>query len=268
VRICIATALVLVLLAWTPAGGKVQAQPAARPARARSTRWSSSGAPTMSRGRWELGLLHGLRWGAREDLELGLHPILFFVLPHLEAKVHWRARGSWHLGTRHRLSYPSLFLQLVSREGDLGLLPATTRVPVAIGLDNDVLLSVEVGSGHLLTAEAGLSTAPRLTPGDELPLLDFPFLYSRFAALKTAFTAYAGVGAEGTLLDVLAYRLDVDLNLLPVIPGGYTVEQGASLGWRPSDHFELSAGYRICYGRYPVGERFHYLPFLDVKGGF
>jgi len=244
VRACTTIALALALLALVPA--------AAGRARAQSTPWSSSSALTMPGGRWELGL----------------HPVLFFVLPHVEAKVHWLARGRWHLGSRHRLSYPTLFLQIVSREGALGLLPATTRVPLAVELDSDVLLSVQVGAGHLLTAEAGLSTAPRLTPGDDLPLLDFPFLYSRFAALKSAVTATAGVGAEGSLFEVLAYRLDLDINPLPLVPGGYTVEQGGALGWRPSAHFELSAGYRLCHGRYPVGDRFHYLPFIDVKGGF
>lgn len=238
----------------------------ASPASAQSTAWSSSTALTMPQGRWEFGLLHGLHWGAGEELELSLHPLLCIALPHLEAKVRWQSRQQWHLGTRHRLSYPTLFLQLVSREGELGLLPASTRVPVAIGLDNDLLLSLEYIDGHFVTFEAGVSAAPRFTSSDDMPLLDFPFLYNRFAAMKSGLTVYTGLGVEGIAYRFFTYHADLAIYPLPVIPGGYTIEQGGWLGWRPGPCFELSLGYRLSYGCYPVGERFHLLPLIDLKG--
>jgi hypothetical protein len=238
----------------------------ARAASAQSTPWSSSTALIMPQGRWEFGLLHGLHWGAREELEISLHPLLCIALPHLEAKVRWQSRQQWHLGTRHRLSYPTLFLQLVSREGDLGLLPASTRVPVAIGLDNDLLLSLEHIARHFVTFEAGVSAAPRFTSSDDMPLLDFPFLYNRFAAMKSGLTVHTGLGAEGIAYRFFTYRADLAIYPLPVIPGSYTIEQGGWVGWRPCSCFELSLGYRLSYGRYPVGERLHLLPLIDLKG--
>jgi hypothetical protein len=230
--------------------------------------WASDSAQPIATGRWEAGLVHGVHWGPVPDVELVLHPVLFFMLPHAEGKIRWAQRGPWSWATRHRLSYPSLFLQLVSREGALGLLPATTEVPVAIEFDNDVLGSWQFAEGQIATLEAGLTTAPRLTSGEDLPLLDFPFLYPRFAALKTTFTAYAGMGVEGQLLGPIAYQVDVDVYWLRVLPGAYAVELGAWLGYRPNPRWTLLAALRIAQAKYPVGERRHVLPYFDLIFGF
>ncbi len=241
---------------------------AVSPAQAKSTTWSSDTALTLPKGRWEIGLFHGAHWGVHRDVQLSVSPVAFFILPHLEAKVRWFHTARWHLATKHRLSCPTVFLKIFAREGDLGLLPANTKVPVAFGIDTDVLVTAEWWAGQLVTLKAGIVFAPRLTDGSDLPLLDFPFLYNRFAALKTTATGRAGLSFEGQIVRQLAYKVDFEAFLLPVIPGGYTVEVGAVLRWRPSDWFSLSAGCRLSYGRYPVGDRFHYLPFLDVAFAF
>lgn len=241
---------------------------AVSPAQARSPIWSSDTAVTIPKERWEIGLFRGTHWGVHPDVQLSLNPLVAFILPHFEAKVRWFHTARWHLATKHRLSFPTVFLKIFAREGDLGLLPANTKVPVVFQLDTDVLLTVQWWEGQLATLKAGVVFAPRLTDGRDLPLLDLPFLYNRFAALNTTATGRAGLSFEGQVLGVLGYKVDLQAYLLPVIPGGYTVEVGAVLSWRPSDWFSLSAGCRLSYGRYPVGDRFHYLPFLDVAFGF
>src|SRR5690606_33434141 len=84
--------------------------------------WGTDSALTMPRGRWELGLFHPSRWAPADRLEIALHPLLFFVLPHVEAKMALLERGAFHFGARARLSYPTLFLSVVSKEGSGGLL--------------------------------------------------------------------------------------------------------------------------------------------------
>jgi len=234
-------------------------------ARAEPRRWSSPGARVLDRGRWELGIVRGLHLGAAERVELSLHPMPFFVLPHLEAKVAWGTMGRWSIASRHRVAYPTFFLQIVSREGAGGLLPRHTDVPAAIELTSDAVASLALARDHELSFAAGVTVAPRFTSGQSMPLLDFPFLYPRFAALETFGTAHAIVTLDGSLAgERFAYELELRGYYLPLDPIGWSFEQALALGWRPARGLELQAGARFSLARYPIGTRFHYLPFVDV----
>ena len=46
------------------------------------------------------------------------------------------------------------------------------------------------------------------------------------------------------------------------------LEPSAELEYRFGERVALDAGLRTSIARYPVGTRFHYLPYLDVKIGF
>jgi len=229
--------------------------------------WSNGSALTLPQGRVEGGLFHATHWAVRDDVELAAHPLLELAWPHVEAKVRWLHRAGFTLSTWHRLSYPTRLLKLVSREGALGLLPANTRAPIAIGLDTSFLASfMSPNQRTVATLELGLSLAPRLRSGDQV-VLDFPFLYSRFAAVSTYGSTFAGLAITSALHDHLAVSADVRFTNVHVIPHGYIVEQGASLSWMPSTHFALSLGYRVAHGRYPVGVRTHWLPTVDISFG-
>ncbi|HEX6274251.1 MAG TPA: hypothetical protein VFZ53_14520, partial [Polyangiaceae bacterium] len=84
-------------------------------------RWSGSNALTLPRGRSELGLLGGARYGLTDSLELAVNPLVAVVVPHLEAKV-MVARELGFFALRGRASYPTTFLEVVSKEGEFGLL--------------------------------------------------------------------------------------------------------------------------------------------------
>lgn len=228
--------------------------------------WSSDSALTIPRGRTEFGLFHPIHWGVTDRVELSSHPVVAALLPHLEAKVRWYSRGRVAIATRHRLSYLSLFLRSVAKEGALGLLPANTEVPFALAIDTAYLVTYSASESLHVTAEAGVLFAPRASGGDRI-VLDVPFLYSRFAAVATDSTVYAGVGGTGSFADRFAWQVDGRFTPIQVTPGGYVFELGGSLQWLPSRHFGLSLGARVAHGRYPVGVRTHVLPTFDVQFG-
>lgn len=237
------------------------------PVPASSRLWSNRSALIIPKGRVEFGLFGLSHWGVTDDVELAAHPLLELVLPHIEGKVHWLRRGAFTLSSWHRLSYPTLLLESVSREGTLGLLPANTDVPVAIGLDTSFLATVSSpGDGTHFTLELGLSLAPRLSSGDDV-VLDFPFLYSRFAAVSTNGTTYAGLAVTTVLADHFSVSADLRFTSIPVVPHGFVFEQGASITWYPGRAFGLALGYRVAHGRYPVGVRTHLLPTVELSFG-
>ena len=261
---CLALAISLVQTAAAAA-----AEPAAEPApRSPSLLWASRGAETLTRGRWQLALFGQAHHGLADGVELALQPFVFFVLPHAEAKLRLLQRDAFTLSLRPRLSYPSSFLNLVSKAGTGGLLPETTDVPFSLLLETDLVASRRYAPEHVASARLGLAVAPR-SSSEGLPLLDFPFLYPRFAALYGVVVPRAALSAEGRAVERLFYGVELTAFLLPLSQiDGYAIEPAIELQYRFGPGVALVAGTRASIARYPLGTRFHYLPYVDVELGF
>lgn len=232
-------------------------------ASAQNTLWSADRAATVSPGRVEVGLTSPTRFALSEELELSSTLLLNLAVPNLELKAVWSHEGRWRMASRHRLTYPTLFFNLVSREGTGGLLPPTTEVPQIVGFENEVILERVITPKHSVMLSAGVAVAPRLTDG-ELPLLDFPFLYPRLAATKTWATFRSGAKLRGQLGHHWGYLIGAEAFLLPAVDGGVALEQELSLAWRISRTWSASVGYLMSFAHYPYGDRFHVTPLFDV----
>jgi hypothetical protein len=235
-------------------------------------RWSGPSAFTVPKGRFETGLFSTSRYGVSDRLELGVHPVLFFALPHVEAKWRYADLPPFALAARGRMSYPATFLALVSREGSGGLLPETSEPPFALMLEADAVVTGVLQSGSLASLSLGFAVAPHTSvTRQELPLLDFPFLYPRFAALYSPIVPRAQLNVESVLF--LGFYLELELRgyLLPSLPYVGTAlafEQALALEYRFGDSVAVSLGTRLAEAEYPVGQRWHVLPHANVRVGF
>jgi hypothetical protein len=234
--------------------------------------WSGNHAPTIARGRIELGLLQSSHYGLSDRVEVSLHPLLFFGLPHVEVKALALAQGPLSLAARGRLAYPTLFLGLVSREGAGGLLPNASSPPQALQIEGDLLATAAWADQQWASAWLGLAVAPHASfEPQELPLLDFPFLYPRFAALYTVLVPRAGLAFEGRVVGALFYDLQLSSYLMPDLPDvgtAWALEQAVALEYRLGDRMAFSLGVRTSEAKYAYGTRFHYLPYVDARVGF
>ncbi len=254
--------LVAAALASLSFSGAAKAQPAS---------WGSESAHTIAEDRLELGLFSEARWGVTQRLELSTHPVWFFALPQLQAKHQWVQSGRWLFSSRHRLAYPTLFLGLVAKEGALGLLPPTEDPPQALMIHNHALLSRDFGP-HAVTLSAGAVVAPRAS--SNMPVLDFPFLYQRFAALYSSVVPQAGLAFEGALSDSFGYALEVELSWFSLtaeatngveLDSVFALEEAARLDYLIALDWRISAGIRAAQAEFPVGFRSHLLPTLDLR---
>jgi hypothetical protein len=261
-------AVVLAAIPWAPA---TRADPL-KGAPEKLRRWSGSNALTVPKGRWEVALFGGTRHGLTDSIELGMNPLLVALLPHLEAKF-MSARDPRHvLAIRTRASYPTTFLEIVSKEGQFGLLPATSRPPVALQLEGDAIASSEWFEDHLASVWIGLAVALHQSfTAMELPLLDFPFLYQRFAPLYGPGVPRGGFSFEGRIVENLFYGTELAWYLMPGLPDvdhASALENALELELRFGDAFAFAAGLRTSYAKYPYGRRTHFLPYFDVRAGF
>ncbi|MDH5493510.1 MAG: hypothetical protein OEY14_16265 [Myxococcales bacterium] len=237
---------------------EAQAEPGAEPGRL-----ADDSARAMPAGRAELGLWGPLRVGLMDELQLDVQPLIFLAMPH--ARLRWQLLDTprWSASLEPGLTYPTVLLGLLSREGTLGLLPHDAEPPQALMIQLGAALSLSHGGGRVSTLRAGLEVAPR-GGSKRFPVLDFPFLYPRFAALHAPLVAQLEARSEGRIAGRFDYGASATLFLLPSIGGGWAFEQGASARWRISDRFALSAGYRLTLAAYPVGIRLHVLPLLEL----
>lgn len=274
------TPLLVALACLLPARARAEQQPAGvacqRASVCRHQTWSGNHALTIARSRLELGLFQSAHYGLGHNLELSLHPISFFALPHFELKTALASSSlrAW-LGLRARFSYPTLFLGLVSREGSGGLLPATSQPPTAFQAEMELITTRAWGGAgrHLASVMLGFALAAHgsFTP-QQLPLLDFPFLYQRFAPLYSPIVPRFGASFEGPLSGRLWYDASVAYYLMPGLPDvrlAYALEPAAALEYRfAGDRVALSLGLRGSGARYAFGTRFHFLPYADLRVGF
>ncbi|HVY29166.1 MAG TPA: hypothetical protein VHB79_21555 [Polyangiaceae bacterium] len=234
--------------------------------------WSGNHARPVPEHRLELGLLQNGHYGLSKRLELALHPLWFFALPHVELKALAAEQGPLALAVRGRLAYPTIFLGLVSREGAGGLLPKSSSPPQALQIEGELLGSYDLAPAQTLSAALGVAVAPHASfTSAEMPLLDFPFLYPRFAALYTVLVPRAALYLEGRLWRRLYYDASALGFLMPKLPDvgtAWALEQSLALEYRAGDRVALSLGTRLSEAKYAYATRLHYLPYADVRFGF
>lgn len=229
--------------------------------------WANRGATPIAAGRLELGVLSEARYGLTDRLELFSHALTFWVEPQLGARTELQRLGRWRFGSEHALSYPSLLLNLIAKEGSLGLLPGNSDIPPALLIRNELVASLHDSSNWLVAGRIGITLGPRFSSGEGMPLLDFPLLYPRYAALKTWGVPHAQL-AHSRELESFAYEVDARFYLLPLEDKTrYAFEQGGYLGWLATSDFSIRLGYRISLASYPVGTRFHWYPYVDLLFG-
>jgi hypothetical protein len=222
----------------------------------------------VPQGRYEVALLASSRYGLRDNLELAWQPLSFFFLPQAELKFRFGELSRFAFAARGRLAYLTPFLQTLAKSGALGLLPANTHVPQAVELDTDGLASWLFTDQHTASVWVGFAVAPH-GASDDLPLLDFPFLYPRFAPLYATIVPRGGIAFDGKIVGPLFYEVDLRAYLLALaeVQGAFAVEQGLSVEYRFGSHLAVELALRTSYARYPIGIRTHFLPFADLKIG-
>lgn len=230
--------------------------------------WSGRSAITQPLAHGQIALFGESRIGVGRELQLGLHVAGFAALaPNTSLLYRFLHHGAWHASARLGVAYPRPTLSLLTGTGAGALLPADTTPPQALLFDSGMRGSLELPRTQLLTFEGALTLATKFTH-TQSPLLDFPFLYPRFAALHTPVTIRFAVTGEGVIMAAFRWVGAVETWILPVVERGFAIEPRLGLAWVAKRRVTLEVGNRASYARYPVGVRFHDTPYFDLRVRF
>ena len=252
-------ALGLALALLGPGAMRVQSQAPGRQPLGESSAWVLPARDVM------LTAFSSSRAGLGHDLELSSKLLLFPVLP--QAALKWRAleHGRWQVAGRFQLTYPSLFMSAIAREGAGGLMPADSEPAQALMFDSRLLLTHQLPDWGWASASAGIELAARDPDAGSQDLLAFPFLYPRFAALDGLYVYRLDLGWEGLAGRYFGYGAEVTFFGIEAVAGGYALELACSGSWIASGTLSFDLGLRATRWRAPLGTRWHLLPVLDMR---
>lgn len=233
-----------------------------------NTIWSDGTAAALPEGRWEVGIFQPLRYGLNESVELSSHVLTNFLMPNATLKKVWTNCFGLDFTTVHSLTYPTPLLNVISREGTGGILPANTVVPHIITLNNQVLVTFPVAEGHTVTPRIGFASALKFGNMD-MTTIDLPLIYTRTSVYHNGWLVDIGIDLNGRIVDRFYYWLDLDKFIMPAEYAAFAYEHKGMLIWRKSAKFSALIGYKLVYSDYPsaLQRRWDIFPLVDLMWG-
>lgn len=224
--------------------------------------WDAGTALVLEPWEKEVGIFNPLRLGLPHDMELNLHPLLFFAYPHISVKKKWWEQNNITISGDYALRYPTLLVKNISREGTGGILPPTSEPNQMVTLSAGAL-----GSMALQNLMITLKLRYERTLGGEMehiPTIDIAIAYPRTASFHTKQLIVAGIDFDGAIGGPFYYTVDFDLFFFPPMDPGSAIENKILLHWKINDSVRLLVGGKNVFGKYPWGNKIRFMPLIDV----
>jgi hypothetical protein len=230
-------------------------------------KWSDHTALLIPAGKWEAGIFQSFRLGLNKNTELRSFAFLMPILPNAGIKFAVKSGDGLHLATEHSISYPTLFLNLVSFKGTGGLISPQYSFPFMVTLSNTIFASKPVGTSSMLTASAGITFAVRNGKPDYQSSIDIPFIYQRMAQYYEGVSVKTGISFKGTLAKNLYFEELVRVFIITRNRDNIFTENAGSIMWSGKGSFRIKGGYLISWGNYPFGNHIQLWPAFDLIFG-
>jgi hypothetical protein len=230
-------------------------------------KWSGNTAFTIPAGKWESGIFQTFRFGLNAKTELRSNALLMPVLPNAGVKFSLRSEKGLLLASEHLVSFPTVFLNLVSFKGTGGLISPQYSFPFIITLSNSLLATTPIGSSSLLTADAGFVLALRGSKPDYRSSIDIPFIYQRMAHYYEGISVRIGISFKGTILKNLFFEEAARMFLITRSQDNIFIENSGALLLSSKGSLRLKGGYLLSWGKYPFGNHLQLWPAFDVIFG-
>ncbi|MDP8268687.1 MAG: hypothetical protein P9L97_08170 [Candidatus Tenebribacter davisii] len=231
--------------------------------------WSKGTTDVLPQGRWEVGIFQPLSYGLNESTELSTFALSDLVMPNITIKKFWKNMEGWKFTSKHSLIYPSLFLNIIAKEGAFGILPDNSVIPQILVSNNQFMLSYKYNDYLNIIPKIGFSAA--LVSGDsDFPTIDMLIVYNRTSIYHENVMFNIGLDVRGNITPAISYLVDLDKFIMDKEYCEFSYEHKMLLIWKINRKFALSGGYKICYSDYPskYQRSTDIIPLLDFQVGF
>jgi len=230
--------------------------------------WPHRSTETLVQGRKVWQLFGVKKMGVAKNMEWQIQPLFFFISPNLGLKKRWTNNRRWSIATLHKINYPSIYLNLIAREGAGGVLPKDSEIPPMISLRNEILLDIH-SEKIFITLRGGVATAFKLGNAEKnFPDIDIPFLYNRTLAFNNTPNIYMGINIHRYILPKLNVEGDFTAFRVGNENKDFVYESQLIFFWKKSNKFGLKAGAAAAFGQYPYGRDFQIIPVFDIIFGW
>jgi hypothetical protein len=230
-------------------------------------RWSYNNAFTMPKGKWESGIFQPFRYGISDKIEFRADALLFPVLPNAGIRVNLGSSGGFYLASEHSLGIPSVFLNLISFKGTGGIISPQYTFGFIASLTNTIIVSKPMGTGSVISADAGIAFALRGSKPDYQSTIDIPFIYQRTAHLYDGASLRTGLSFKGTIVKNLWFEASARVFIITRPADNFFIENSGCIMWSSGGSLRIRAGYILSWGKYPFGDHWQMWPTIDFVFG-
>ncbi len=215
-------------------------------------------------GKWNFSIFS---FGLTEKIELRSNALLIPVLPNAGVKYSIRSEKRLILSGEHSISFPSVFLNLVSFKGTGGLISPQYSFPFIMTFSSGLIATTMIGSSSLLTADVGLTLAFRDSKPDYRSSIDIPFIYQRMAHYYEGTSIKSGISFKGTIAGNLYFEEGARIFLITRKSENIFIENSGAVMWSSKGSLRIKAGYLLSWGKYPFGNHLQLWPAIDFIFG-
>jgi len=230
-------------------------------------KWSSNTAYLMSKNHWEIGLFQQFRYSLNGKVEIMGNAVSIFLLPNAGVRISMGTVKGIVLASEHSISYPTLFLNLVSFKGTGGLISPQYDFPFMLSVSNSLLMTKPLGASSYFTASAGFSFAVRDYKPDYQATIDLPVFYPRMAHYYDGVSIRAGLSFKGPLAKRFWHEENIRMFFITRENENIFIENSGNITWEVGKSFHLKGGYILSWGRYPFGNYLQLWPVIDFVFG-
>ncbi|MBU1221949.1 hypothetical protein KKF34_08455 [Myxococcota bacterium] len=231
--------------------------------------WTSDTGYVLPRKTLETGVFQNTAYGITDTLEVGTHPLLFFIYPQGYVKKQWFKSNNLAFSSRHGMGIPTLLLNLLAREGTGGIYPADMKAPFVLSHFHEASVTYKFNKKFIVSGTGDLNHA-LTSGGSRFATVDMPLVYSRTAHwYEDNWYARVGIDIQGSINEWITYLIDIDYFFLPSYPSYINIEHKGALRFLfKKGRYGIVAGYKMVFGTYPFGKQFHIIPFADFTFRF
>ncbi len=231
-------------------------------------KWSYNTAYLMPAGKWESGVFQPFRYGISQKIEARTHLLMLPLIPTAGVKISLGSPNDFMLASEHILSSPTPFLNIMSRKGIGGLISPEFDFPFILSVSNSILVSRELTSSILATANAGFVFALRGDKPDKQSTMDLPLFYPRMAHYYEGSSIQLGGAIKGSIGSKWFYEESVKAFIITRSGNNFFFENSGTLMWALGRSLRIRGGYVLAYGKYPyITPKWQMWPTLDMVFG-